>query len=258
MSKTTTTPDESESGGGIAVTVTDSRPAEEAQRGPSAVESDAEDGSTPEDEDGGFSVTRRDVLMTSAAGYLFAGGTGTVAAADGDQTVEVALNDGIGSSHNRKPSHFQLGSATSFTIEPDPKLKGKVIDVFIEVKPASLSEKGYETVAQEAIIGSDSTQTIDSEDLENQRDLTQHSKIDLSDFEVDASISELGTKSNRYVVNSYDLRIRLVDEKGRELAKDTQRFDVTYGLRGGAGVRFGYITGKVAPTSEFRSGSQVR
>jgi hypothetical protein len=254
----TTTPDEPRSGGGIAITVTDSRAAGEEQDDPSTVESGGEDDSTSEDGDGGFSVTRRDVLVTSAAGYLFAGGTGTVAAADGDQTVEVALNDGIGSNYNRKPSHFELGSATSFTIEPAPELEGKVIDVFIEVKPASLSEDGYETIAQEAIIGSKSTQTIDSEDLENQRDLTQHSKIDLEDFKVDASIAELGTKSNRYVVNSYDLRIRLVDEKGRELAKDTQKFDVTYGLRGGAGVRFGYITGKVAPTSEFRSGSQVR
>jgi len=258
MNKTNTTPDEPRSDGGVAITVTDSRSADEAQDDPTTVESSDEDGSTSEDGDGGYSVTRRDVLVTSAAGYLFAGGSATVAAAEGNQTVEIALNDGIGSNHDRKPSHFELGSATSFTIEPSPELEGKVIDVFIEVKPASLSQDGYEPIAQEAIIGSKSAQTISSEDLKNQRDLTQHSQIDFEDFKIDASISELGTESNRYVVNSYDLRIRLVDEKGRELAKDAQQFDVTYGLRGGAGVRFGYITGKVAPTSEFRSGSQVR
>lgn len=245
--------DGSEADRGIAVTVTDRRNVEEPHSG-GHPEAEQRDQSGSKDSSDGLPVTRRDVLVTSVAGYLFSG-TGTVAAQEeGDQTLEIELTDGKGAGYTRQPSHFRIGEDTEFTITPGEQIQGKRIDLHVEVKPVAVDglpvTSSYERVSRTGGV-LESSETFKAQDM-GTRDLTTHSNISLEDFKIDADISELNANTDsRTITNTYRLRLRLLHQ-ATEIKSQTEEFDVVYGLRNGVGVRFGYIPGRAQPTEQFR------
>ena len=243
---------------------------------PDGPDSQQTDATHKRDKHRGAAVTRRNVLITSTTAGLFgASGAGVVggASAETDDStsaseINIVVNEVLGSNQHRSPHRLELDEWSTFQFEADGFEHGDVVLITLEFRPHG-DEHTYEEIAQEGFIvdannESDWDYEFNAGDLhEEERDLSQHSEITvegdgvfggdrITHLAIDSDIIELVEEENRTIMRQFDFRVRALDESDHVISEAETTIDATYGLRGGAGVRFGYNFLQVAPNERMR------
>lgn len=210
---------------------------------------------TPKNDHEKLRMSRRNVLTATIAGMLTASGAAAegVAAAGGG-SIDVFFNDAWGANEHGKPDMFAISDSSDTEIEVswNDLVSGQQLFVRLSVRPEGGSSETLGEVGFVVESSSGSRIITPSDYTEEERDLTTHSEISLSDFHIPKDLDYLATKDNRTITRSYWLEV-LVETSNEVLAQSEDKFNATFGLSAGAGINFGYNFGKWAPTATFEN-----